>query len=84
MGVLDSVTNTLGLTPDLSGAIGAAGFDPFNINTSFGSSNFNAGTNTFDAQLNPQLQGIQQGILGQLGQVNPEQQLSLFRQQAQP
>ena len=82
--MLGKIGETLGLTPDLSGAIKAAEFNPYNINTSYGSLNYDKDSRTFTSQLDPALQGIQQGLFSQYGQVDPTQQLALMRQQAAP
>lgn len=84
MSLFGSAMDFLGLTPDMGGAINAAQFNPYNVNQSTGSVNYDAASRTFNSQLNPQLQGIQQGLFSQYGAVDPTQQLNLMRQQAQP
>ena len=83
-GIVDTTLDVLGLSPDLSGAIGQAQFNPYNIQSSAGSLNYDPNSRSFNSQLNPQLSNIQRGLFSQFGQANPEQQLSLFRQQAAP
>ena len=84
MGLLSGVSDALGLTPDLSGAIGAAAFDPFNIQTSFGSATYDEDSRTFTSGLGEDYGAIQDSLVNQLKQIDPAQQLALFRQQAQP
>jgi len=72
------------LSPDTSGAQAKAEFNPYNINASYGSLAYDPSNRTFTSQMDPRLSGIQSGLFSQYGQVSPEQQLSLFRQQAQP
>jgi len=79
-----SLFQTLGLAPDLSGAIAGAKFDPYNIQTGMGGLRYDEGSRTFTSQLDPALQATRQGLLSQYGQIDPAQQLSLYRQQAQP
>ena len=90
MGLLDSALNigTLGLygaiKPDLGDAQAQAEFRPYNVNSSYGSLNYDPSNRTFTSQLDPRLQELQSGLFSQYGQISPDQQLSLFRQQAQP
>ena len=84
MGLLDGAFDALGLTPDMSGAINAAAFDPYNIQTSYGGANYDAENRLFSTSLNPALQGVMGGLQEQYGQINPEQQLNLMRERAQP
>ena len=72
------------LEPDLGPAQQAAEYDPYNINTSYGSLGFDESTGTFNSKLSPELMSIQSGLFGQYGQVSPEQQLELMRTQAAP
>ena len=72
------------LEPDLSGAINAAKFDPFNIQTSFGSATYDEESRTFTSGLGEDYGAIQDSLVNQLKQIDPAQQLALFRQQAQP
>lgn len=82
--LLGGAADFLGLTPDLSGAAQSAQFNPYNINQSFGSLSYDPSSRSFSSSLSPELSGIQSGLFSQYGQVNPQQQLSLFRQQAAP
>ena len=86
MGLLTSITDAIGLTDSKAGerAAAAAQFNPYNINTSFGGVDYDRATRTFSSQLDPRLSGLMGGYMGELGQIDPRQQLSLFRQQAAP
>lgn len=84
MGLFDSAFDMLGLGPDLSGAINTAAYNPYNVQTSYGGLTYDDQNRTFTSALSPELQGIQSGLFSQYGQVNPNQQLDLFRQQAAP
>ena len=72
------------LEPDMGEAQAQAEFKPYNINASYGSLGYDPSSRTFTSQLSPELMGIQSGLFSQYGQINPEQQLSLFREQAAP
>ena len=72
------------LEPDLGEAQQAAEFNPYNINASYGSLAYDPESRTFTSSMSPELMGIQQGLFSQYGQISPEQQLSLFREQAAP
>ena len=72
------------LTPDTSGAQAQAEFNPYNINASYGSLGYDPASRTFTSQLSPELMNMQSGLFSQYGQINPEQQLALMREQAAP
>lgn len=76
MGLFDKAFDVLGLTPDMGGAIQAAQFDPYNVQSSFGSLNYDPSQRLFSTSLNPQ---ITQGF-----NTDPMQTLGLMRQQAAP
>ena len=72
------------LENDTSGATAAAQFNPYNIQSSYGSLNYDPTNRLFTSAIDPQIQGSVDRLWSQYGQISPEQQLSLFRQQAAP
>lgn len=86
MGLLTDITDAFGLTDSKAGEEAAkmAQFNPYNIRSSYGSLDYDRANRTFTSSMDPRLQGITSGLFSRYGQVSPEQQLSLFRQQAAP
>lgn len=88
MGLLNDITDAVGLT-NTSGMEDAAraaaqSTQPWGLNTSFGSVTPDYQNKTLTGNVDPRFAGYQNRLFSQLGQVSPDQQLALMRQQAEP
>ena len=84
MALFSGITNALGLTEDPGKAAGMAQYTPYNINASYGQTNYDPATRTFNSSLDPRMQQMQQSLFGQFDQYDPNAYLQMLRQQAAP
>ena len=86
MGLLTGITDAIGLTDSKAGqrAADAARFNPYNINTTFGGIDYDPHTRMFTSSIDPRLSRYAGGLMGEIGGINPNQQLDLYRQLSAP
>lgn len=84
MGLFSGITDALGITTDPSKYSDMAQFNPYNIESTYGSLAYDPTSRTFTSSLSPEMQGIQQGLFSQYGQSGAGDYLNLMRQQAAP
>ena len=73
MGLLSSITDAIGLTDTgaMEAAAQAAQFNPYNVESSYGSLGYNPATRTFTSSISPDIQRLQAQQLFRAGSTDP-------------